>query len=247
VSVYGGAGNDRICGDPAIVDGGDGDDLIYTVGGSVVGGAGNDAVSHAGGTTDGGPGNDRLRQRQFGTARGGEGNDVVTAAIFVGVADPTLPPWETAAPAGEPVFDLVGDAGADRLMVGAPTDGTTRRRCPACDFSVDGGDGRDAVGVRGLGARIHLKQGTARFAGTEAHARDVEGAIGSAGPDVIVGDAGRNTLSGKGGRDRIYGGPGGDLLKGGAAHDLLVGQRGLDGALGGSGVDTCRAELAQNC
>ncbi|MFC7493978.1 MULTISPECIES: hypothetical protein [unclassified Nocardioides] len=247
VIVNAGLGNDRICGDPAVADGGDGNDVIYTVGGAVVGGAGNDVVSHAGGTTDGGPDNDRIRQRQFGTVRGADGNDWVTAAIFVGVADPLLPPWETATPAGDPVFHLDGDAGADRLTVSAPTDGTTSKRCPACGFSVDGGDGRDAVGVRGNSARINLAKGTVRFAGTEVRPRDVEGAVGTAGPDLIVGDERRNTLSGKGGRDRILGGPSGDLLKGGAARDVLLGQGGLDGALGGGGNDKCRAELSQNC
>ncbi|MBB3044574.1 calcium-binding protein [Nocardioides soli] len=247
VTVNAGAGNDRICGDPVAVDGGDGNDTIFTVGGTVNAGAGNDVVSHAGGTTDGGPGNDRIVQRQFGSARGGEGNDAVTARIHVGAVDPALAPWEAAIPAGAPVSDLAGDAGPDRLTVSAPTDGTTSKRCPACKLRVDGGDGKDTVVVRGVGARIHLQAGTARFAGTKARVRNVENVIGTAGPDVIVGDAGRNTLSGKGGRDRIYGGPGGDLLKGGAGRDLLVGQGGLDGALGGRGIDRCFAELSQNC
>jgi len=247
VSVSGGAGNDRICGDPAVVDGGDGDDAIVTVGGTVSGGAGDDVISHAGGTTDGGPGNDRIVQRQAGTARGGDGDDAVTARVQVGPADPTRPPWETATPAGGRVFDLLGDAGADRLTVAAPTDGTTSTRCSGCRMRVDGGDGQDTVVVRGVGARIHLQQGRVRFAGTTVRVRDVENAVGTAGPDLIVGDARRNTLSGKGGRDRIYGGPGGDLLKGGAGRDLLVGQGGLDGAHGGRGVDRCLAELSQNC
>lgn len=247
VSVQAGAGNDRICGDPAVVDGGEGDDAIVAVGGVVSGGAGNDVISHAGGTTDGGPGDDRLVQRQLGAARGGEGDDAVAARIRVGAVDPALPPWETAAPGGAPVFELAGDAGADLLTVTAPTDGTTDRRCPACKLRVDGGDGDDTVAVRGDGARIHLQQGRARFAGTTVRLREVENVIGTAGPDLIVGDAGRNTLSGKGGRDRIYGGPGGDLLLGGAGRDLLVGQGGLDGAQGGRAVDRCLAELSQNC
>ncbi|MDF1602007.1 calcium-binding protein [Nocardioides sp. YIM 152315] len=247
VTVNAGAGNDLVCGNPVSVDGGDGNDAIVTVGGTVVGGAGNDAIWHTGGTTDGGPGNDLIEQRQRGTARGDDGRDTVAATIYIGAADPLQPPWESATVEGDPVFDLVGGVGRDLLTVSAPTDGTTSHRCPTCDLSVDGGDGRDTIAVRGQRAKVHLKKSSVRFAATRVRARDIENVIGTSGPDVIVGDDGRNTLSGKGGRDRIFGGRGGDLLKGGGARDVLIGQRGLDGALGGGGNDKCRAELAQNC
>jgi Ca2+-binding RTX toxin-like protein len=247
VTVAAGAGNDRICGNPAVVDGGDGVDAIFTVGGTVAGGAGDDVIVHIGGTTDGGPGNDRILQRQSGTAQGGEGDDTVTATIFTGAVDPLLPPWEVPTPAATPTFDLAGGPGADRLTLSAPTDGTASGPCTRCRLKVDGGDASDTLLVRAPRTRVHLQKGWARFAGTKARVRDVENVIGTPGPDVIVGDRHRNTLSGKGSRDRIYGGGASDLLKGGAGRDLLVGQGGLDGAQGGKGVDRCLVELPQNC
>lgn len=94
--------------------------------------------------------------------------------------------------------------------------------------SIDGRGGIDVVDYSGSDAviRVTLAGKSDAFVYVDGISRDVlrniEGIIGSSGPDELSGDDGINVLMGDGGDDIIEGGGRGDLLMGGAGADVFV-------------------------
>lgn len=145
---------------------------------------------------------------------------------------------------------------------------------PGVRGSVNGGDGRDAIGVRGSGAtRIDLARGRLTSLGARvvsiARFQDAFLVTAVRESNVLVGDADDNrllgcaTVHGGGGNDtvgyaevpgdecrggvRAYGGPGRDRLIGSPGNDVLNGGPAYDTANGGGGTDTCMAERKASC
>lgn len=201
-----------------LLDGGLGDDTIFGRGGNdtlrggfgtdiLVGGDGNDLLDGGGDsrsdTLDGGAGNDTLLG-SFGDNLliGGAGADSIRA--------------------GTGADTLFGDAGDDALDAG---DGDDLLAGGAGADTLDGGGGFDIVDYSlSPGAVLVQLASTAPGAGGDAAGDrfiDIEGAIGSAGGDILAGTAGANLLRGLGGNDSIIGGAGADTLDGGSGNDLV--------------------------
>jgi serralysin len=216
---------------------------------------------------DGGPGPDRLlRLGGLGSARGGAGDDLLVGNVGSSADGTTL-----SGGAGED--RLVGSRGSDRLFGGSgrdtllggsgdddlsgdgdPDDGPDAASI-AADL-LDGGPGRDTVSYAERRVPIAVTLGAQDRGGSSGEGdvlRDIEGARGSRGDDVLVGDDasnqlhgdhGEDRLVGRGGNDRVSGGPGVDRIDAGAGDDiveLLLGgrpDRVLDRIVCGSGEDT---------
>lgn len=140
---------------------------------------------------------------------------------------------------GTPQFDdLVGGRGHDVLHGRASfddlADGESDRNAAADVF--DGGAGPDAISYeqRDQGLTIDLRRNTVGFGRTADRIADVERAIGTRGPDVLIGDRGENSLNGFAGDDRLYGRAGDDGVSGGDGDDRVFGGVGADRLLGDS-------------
>ena len=221
--VLGGAGDDRLVGNPAGNDlrGGGGNDQLD-------GGLGADGLS-------GGPGRDTANfstrggavavslDNQPGDGEGGEGDNVA--------AD---------------VEDVLGGAGNDALVGSAAANDL---RGGDGDDALDGGAGGDALsGGGGTDIADYSARGgsvTVDFDGRddgETDERDdvhgdVENVTGGSGDDRLMGDERANGLRGGDGNDGIDGGPGEDALVGGDGADLIVGGPDVDELEGGPGND----------
>ena len=135
---------------------------------------------------------------------------------------------------------------AARRVVVAGTDGRNEMQFSACDATLRGRKGPNAV-MRNYDTwfeRVFCPRFMkAKINGGRGH-DDLQG---TRGRDVIRGGPGNDLLDGLDGRDRLYGGDGRDELKGREGTDLLIGGRGRDSAFGGPGRDTCFAERTRSC
>jgi len=254
VTVFGGAGNDRID--------------AYHAGISVVlyGGAGNDELegSQEGDHLDGGDGDDRL----FGFAgndviQGGDGNDTIfwyaSGATFTHDGDDIVDGGS-----GRDILVVIGDvldddvtissgsldlwSEAGGLLVDVASDGAiiTAERVEV--FRMFGGDGNDRlviaddVSVGGVtlvsfrgGAGDDLLDG-----GNLGEGGFTIDAWGGTGNDVLWGGGGNDTLLGEEGDDVIDGGNGDDVIDGGDGDDRIGWSDGAgsDDIDGGAGFDT---------
>jgi Ca2+-binding RTX toxin-like protein len=235
---------------PTLVDGGTGADVLTgDVGRQILfGGRGSDTIR-------GGLGNDRLEAGDLGLAidspgaqnilEGGLGSDYLTCDCV----------------GGHNVLN--GGSGDDRLVNGW-WDGN------ASPDRYVGGDGNDTVVYMvPFTSDMDAPDARPRFISLDGVANDgragekdnvepdVEGVVGTWGPDVIIASSARNTLFGfrgndvirggaghdrirsGGGADTVWGGRGGDVVSGGIGNDWLSGDRGADALYGESGTDTC--------
>jgi Ca2+-binding RTX toxin-like protein len=244
VSLNDGADAFTNVGDPGIstlVDGGPGADTLTGGAGdqSLFGGDGSD-------TLRGGPGNDSLEAGGpgfFGDSagahnvlQGGPGNDTLNCDCSGGTNA------------------LDGGSGNDRLSNGFSEPNTSAD-------AYAGGAGIDTVVyLRPFTSDMDHPDARPRFISLDGVANDglkgekdnvapdVEGVVGTWGPDRIIGNAAGNMLkgeqgpdviSGMGGDDIVRGGRGDDTLGGGNGDDLLRGGRGFDRLFAGLGFDTC--------
>ncbi len=265
-TLYGGAGNDTIYGDPKdamgedLIYGGDGNDLIYGGGSAdilhgdagndtIYGGNGNDTiyggdgadVLHGEGGADrleGGAGDDKLY--------GGDGNDTLYGGndqdlLYGGMGDDTLY-------GGAGQDTLYGEGGNDVLYGGGGND------------VLDGGlgndrlygDGGDDI-LKGDGGNDTLFGGSGHdtlYGGSGADELHGDGGddllYGGDHNDTLYGGAGSDTLHGDNGDDVIYGGNGKDYLYGGNGHDKLYGGDGIDFLYGGMGNDTLHGDAGDD-
>lgn len=239
-NVTGGDGDDTIYGDVRfaatsvlttlgndVIRGGAGDDTIYADVGEL--GSGTSALLFRGG-------NDLVLA--------GDGDDLVFG--FVG-ADRLF---------GQGGADvLMGESGNDRLFGNAGDDvldggvGDDLLYGQQGNDVLDGGEGRDLLdGGAGFDTASYatadapvrvdlLAPGTNTGAAADDTLRSIEGAIGTAGADVLLGTNLGNVLEGGGGDDVLVGRGGNDALRGGAGVDRLFGQAGNDVLNGGAGGD----------
>lgn len=149
---------------------------------------------------------------------------------------------------------LISANGAD-LLAGGGGDDTLNGNNGADEFK--GGGGTDTVvypGSRTAGVNVTIGAGGANdgnaldqtAAKRDDVDRNVEGVVGTRGPDALTGDRsaetlnggdGNDTLSGNNGDDVILGLGGGDLLSGGDGDDSLLASVGNDRLLGGNDDD----------
>jgi Ca2+-binding RTX toxin-like protein len=129
------------------------------------------------------------------------------------------------------------------------------RGAPARD-QIDGGGGGTADVVsyagRSRGVRVDIGAGTGGAGGKEDVFKNVTGATGGRGNDVLIGNSAANVLLGGSGNDRLVGIRGNDRLTGGSGRDALSGGAGRDALFsrdrardrvnGGSGRDSGRAD-----
>ncbi len=176
---------------------------------------------------DAGPGSDRVAIGA-GSATGGDGDDVLRYSGGYAVL------------AGGPGADVLqgGDGGESALFDGGPgadvlQGGPGRETMAGGTGSdrIDGGGGYDTVGFVEATEPVTVDLGRPGPAGTVAEpddVRNVEGAVGGQGDDVLRGTPASNGLSGGSGRDLLDGGAGGDFLNGGPGADRVIGGRGAD-------------------
>ena len=181
---------------------------------------------------------------------GGDGRDVVYVSTESGLLDLDLRRGRLRAAADAPytlpVTDVEDATLHARRVVVAGTDGRNELQFSACDATLRGRKGPDAV-MRNYDTwfeRVFCPRFMkAKINGGRGH-DDLQG---TRGRDVIRGGPGNDLLDGLDGRDRLYGGDGRDELKGREGTDLLIGGRGRDSAFGGPGRDTCFAERTRSC
>jgi Ca2+-binding RTX toxin-like protein len=140
---------------------------------------------------------------------------------------------------GTPANDLLCGVGGNDVLRGG-----------AGDDVLIGGPGTDIAdySTAASGVSVDIAAGTSSGQGTDT-LTSVEGAIGSAGADVLAGDDGNNRLTGGDGADRLIGREGNDTLDGGdgedtadyATSDSRVVVDLNDGAASGDGNDTLRS------
>ena len=205
-SLIGGPGRDRMAagaGDDSLDGGPDGD--------AVDGSAGTDSLLYAGrseplsvslgdgafddgGSTDGAPG---ARDTVVGieAVTGGDGPDVLAGD---GAAN------RLAGGAGDDV--LRGGAGPDTLLGGV---------------GIDVADYHDRGAASGVTVTLDAARGDGETAESDLVGGDIEGAIGGAGPDVLIGNDAVNVLDGGNGGDRLVGRAGRDELVAGPGDDVL--------------------------
>ncbi|HEV8572563.1 MAG TPA: N-acetylmuramoyl-L-alanine amidase [Actinomycetota bacterium] len=158
-------------------------------------------------------------------------------------------------------FDAVACSGigskGDDVLDGTPGDdilcgvgGNDVLRGGAGDDLLIGGSGTDISdhSTAGSGVSVDIAAGVSTGQGTDT-LMSVEGAIGSAGADVLAGDEGNNRLTGGGGNDRLIGRGGNDTLNGeeggdtadysGSDSRVLVDLE--NGTASGEGSDTLRS------
>ena len=203
-------------GDVVAVALGDGDDELAATddghwGLGVEAGPGADRVALGAGTVRGGDGDDVLRfSGRSGLLDGGPGADVLEGGA--GSESGTL--------IGGPGDDVLQGGGGSESLAGGP--GRDR---------IDGGAGSDTVGFTEATDPVTVDLGRPGPAGTAAEpddVRNVEGAIGGQGDDVLRGTDAANALSGAAGRDLLVAGAGDDALDGGEGADRVLGGRGAD-------------------
>lgn len=179
---------------------------------------------------DAGAGDDRILTRTPSTARGGAGDDRLTA---------TNP---TSTLSGGPGADRLTGRGGGQLLLGGPG-GDVLRGGTGNDVldpgdaarierdSVDGGPGRDELRHAQRRAAVRVTLGR-RPRGSEDRLRAVEHVTGGRGDDVLVGDDAANRLAGGRGDDRLDGRGGDDVLRSGPP-----GRRRSEVLEGGAGDD----------
>ncbi len=250
-TLMGGAGNDRIWTGEGqdTVWGGAGNDTIFG-GGFLNGEDGNDSISsvYANPTLSGGTGNDTISFYEYGSADGGDGDDVInndsisggmsgTTTITGGAGNDAI--WSI----GKASLD--GGIGNDRLqgrseatLIGGSGDDTLVIEVTGTGNSVlSGGAGYDiasyvfadrnsainftvaAADSNGDSSQANGRGGTDTLTGIE----EVQVAGGSAA-DTLVGDARRNYLDGNEGADTLTGGAGNDTF----AYDITRNHSGID-------------------
>ena len=142
---------------------------------------------------------------------------------------------------------LIGGAGNDTIEGLA---GNDLLHGGSGDNILDGGDGWDTVtyedAITSVIVDLAADEGQTAQIGalsitvveTEDKLTDIEHAIGSDHPDILIGDDKNNMLIGGEGNDTITGGDGSDYLNGGEGDDTIDGGDGDDIIEGGSGLDT---------
>jgi Ca2+-binding RTX toxin-like protein len=233
MAIYGTNGNDTLFGTT-------GNDLIYayidpTIDGNdqIVGYAGND-------TLYGGSGNDTLwgqegQDSMYGdagadTLYGGTGDDT----LYGGTGNDQLQGKEdNDLLYGENGADSIwGDAGDDYLSGGADNDylqgdvGNDTFEGGAGTDTIWGNDGLDVISFEHSpsSVTVSLIAGSVSGADGEDFFENIEGAIGSGYPDLLIGEASGNLLSGGAGNDLLDGEAGEDTLSGGDHDDVLMGE-----------------------
>ncbi|AUN33484.1 hypothetical protein C0V82_24365 (plasmid) [Niveispirillum cyanobacteriorum] len=247
-TLMGGAGNDRLTG-LGTVWGGAGNDTIFG-GGFLNGEDGDDSISSVGAnpTLSGGTGNDTISFYEYGSADGGDGDDVIyNDSISGGMSGTTT----ITGGAGNDLIRSIGRAsldggiGNDRLqgrseatLIGGSGDDTLVIEVTGTGNSVlSGGAGYDiasyvfadknsvinftvaAADANGDSSQANGRGGTDTLTGLE----EVQVAGGSAA-DTLVGDARRNYLDGNEGADTLTGGAGNDTF----AYDISRNHSGID-------------------
>jgi Ca2+-binding RTX toxin-like protein len=250
-TLMGGAGNDRIWTGEGqdTAWGGAGNDTIFG-GGFLNGEDGNDSISsvYANPTLSGGTGNDTISFYEYGSADGGDGDDVINNdSISGGMSGTTT----ITGGAGNDAIRSIGKAsldggiGNDRLqgrseatLIGGSGDDTLMIEVTGAGNSVlSGGTGYDiasyvfadrssvinftvaAADSNGDSSQANGRGGTDTLTGIE----EVQVAGGSAA-DTLVGDARRNYLDGNEGADTLTGGAGNDSF----AYDISRNHSGID-------------------
>ena len=181
-------------------------------------GDGDDALVVTGGQragVDAGPGDDRV-ELAGGSASGGDGADVLRSTG----GDVTF-----GGGAGDDVLE--GGPGDDSLVGGAGRD------------RIDGGAGQDLTGWPDETRPVVVdlsRPGPAGPAAEPDDLRDIEGAGGGSGDDVLLGGAGANLLAGGPGSDVVSGRDGADYLDGGPGTDQMSGGAGADELIEGDWV-----------
>jgi Ca2+-binding RTX toxin-like protein len=218
-------GNDRITVDlpwSTNVDAGEGNDsLALTISSPVTGGPGGDVIVEG----TGGPGDDVLIAAGQLIARGGSGNDQLTAAA---------PDALTAGEAGDDT--LTGSPGRDNLQGGEGRDAV---QAGDGDDSIladseFGGDDADTIDAGPGNDRVFAGGGDDTASGGPGN----DLMSGEAGNDRLAGDDGDDRLDGGAGNDRATGGAGTDWVSGGDGKDRLSGGADNDSLLGGADDDT---------
>jgi Ca2+-binding RTX toxin-like protein len=212
-NVRGTAFNDTIIGNAVVnrIEAGNGND-------SVSGGAGGD-------TLDGGDGTDTLRYDA--SASGVTVNLATRSATGGDATGDTISGFENVA--GSAHGDrLTGDAGANVLSGLAGDD--TLNGGDGSD-TLDGGEGTDLADYSStaldysFGVRVDLTAGTATIHHADGVETDtltsMEGAIGTAGDDILNGNDQANVFFGNDGNDWMRGGGGSDKMDGGEGSDTL--------------------------
>ncbi|MEM1383675.1 MAG: hypothetical protein AAGG06_08520 [Pseudomonadota bacterium] len=219
---------------------------LFTGGGvTVEGRGGRDEISVENGDNnpfavlDGGAGDDTLTVRSVDEATliGGAGDDALVLSMPTGSTGAAFGDARNGSLTGE-------DAGDDRFTLSGG------------QWSIEGGDGTDSLGVRfsGMDADLALRSIVAiDRAGNgdpiyRATVTGVEELIGDEndrdlmrGADIgerFIGRGGSDLMEGRGGGDALYGGAGSDTAFGGAGDDLLHGGAGSDILDGGGDLDT---------
>ena len=172
------------------------------------------------------------------SVRGGDGNDILTAAgSSIGAVRLSL--------SGDNGNDtLTGSLGNDTLLGGAGNDGANGG---AGNDTISGGIGNDQLGGGSGNDSIDGGDGN-DFATGDAGDDSIRGGNGkdtlkgADGADTLNGEAGDDNLNGMAGDDSILGGVGKDALAGGAGNDTLDGGRNDDTISGQSGNDKIRGD-----
>jgi Ca2+-binding RTX toxin-like protein len=157
---------------------------------------------------------------------------------------------------GSDVLQIVGSAGADRIVFGLAgaalnADNDADVTIGAIEgFTADGRAGSDFIsgqGGNGTGTPTAAQLGVAPadFLGDFPPVTGGEGSDGLNGGnagDVISGDAGDDEINGGGGNDLVAGGSGIDGIAGGTGADSLKGGLDNDNLTGGDGDDTLKGD-----
>lgn len=225
--IKGYGGHDLVCGGGGndIITGGQGPDRLYGEAGSdrLSGGRGRDELM-------GGPGyRDDLRGGREGDfLDGGPGSG---DSLDGGLGDDSVN-------GGDGDRDVVTGGGGNDRAFGAEGDGDVLRADQGRD-TIDGGGGVDDVvtyasashaegfGPNGGGVVVNLARGFAGSSEGGDTLYNLEDAIGSSFPDMLVGNDGPNKLDGSTGNDRLLGGGG------------------FDFGLGALGADRCSEDIEQ--
>ncbi len=223
----------------------------------LIGGASSDILDlgRGGGLADGGPGDQRDLVRMDFSDR----NQIVTyvhevesaqvlvggvAAALVLNAERVVIRGGSAGDTlvgGEDDDELFGNAGADTLN---GSGGSDILAGGDGDDTLIGGGGYDYYLITGNGGRVDLRISGPQDSGQGLDTiSGFEGALGSAGNDVLIGNDETNTLRGHEGDDVIYGYGGNDLITGGTGYNIIYGGDGDDRI---NGIDTPYLYTARN-
>jgi VCBS repeat-containing protein len=146
------------------------------------------------------------------------------------------------------------DGGLLKVSVNGAT--STYKLLDGTTVEVQGGDGNDAITLKGLNreATVYggngndfisargVTNGSVRLFGENGCDVLIGGCgddllDGGNGKDLLIGGGGEDQLKGENGKDWLFGGKGDDALFGGNARDLLIGGDGDDFLNGGHGKD----------